>query len=161
MNETTALEIYRKHLDLVTTAVWERNWDVVKQNLAVPTVLRSQDTELAVETMDDLFDAIKEVRASMVTMGATAYFRVARHAEFSDALMTRIEGRHTTYIMTGGYYALPPFESTQTLKLENGVWKGWNMRAGVRNSTLTVINPATARRLAPRPPARPDTANGT
>ncbi|MFZ7090290.1 hypothetical protein [Primorskyibacter sp. 2E233] len=146
----SALDIYRRHLDIVTTALWGRDWETLARNLAVPSRIRTQDTEIVMTTEQDLFEHMFAVRKSLGTLGATNYQRIPIAAEYTNADKTEIEGTHTVYVLGGGSYIMEPFVSSQTLIRQNGVWKGYDLKSGVKNSALTVIDPQTILKFSAR-----------
>jgi len=151
---TMAREIYQEHLDRVSRALWDLDFDVLMDSLAVPNSMYTADTGLVYETKADLKAALVEYRAFLTRAGAQDYHRIVRWARFHPHHDGRIDGEHDTYVLRGGQYALDPFRSAQVLVLQNDVWRGIECRSQVRNATCTVLSPAVLRKGSQPPDTR-------
>lgn len=151
---TMARDIYQAHLDRVSRALWDLDFDVLMQALAVPNQMYTADTGLVYETEADLKEAILAYRAFLARAGAQDYHRIVRWARFHPQYDGRIDGEHDTYVLRGGQYALEPFVSSQVLILQNDAWRGIECRSQVRNAICTVLSPAVLRKAAQPPDTR-------
>lgn len=149
-----ARDIYQEHLDRVSRALWDLDFEVLLQALAVPNQMYTADTGLVCDTEADLKDAIVEYRSFLARAGAQDYHRIVRWARFHPHHDGRIDGEHDTYVLRGGQYALEPFVSSQVLILQNDVWRGIECRSQVRNATCTVLSPTLLRKAAQPPDTR-------
>ncbi|MDU8909914.1 hypothetical protein [Aestuariicoccus sp. MJ-SS9] len=141
----SAQDIYQDHLDRLSRALWVRDFAAVADMLGLPNVMATKDARLRFDDNADLLTTLTHFRDSLQTMGATGYHRICQRAAYLAGDDTRIEGRHTTYVLRGGHYAVPPWQSDMTLELRDGVWKGMTITSDVRNSDCTVLSPANLR----------------
>lgn len=123
--------LYQTHLDVVSDAVWRRSHS---------TLARHVDGVLDIETLDKMHlrtpraQAIGNLiafRRAMEGIGATAYHRLCLDAAFAGE--DRIEGRHRTYVLRGGNYAIDPYECDMVLRLRDGVWMMSDTRVSRRH----------------------------
>jgi len=161
----TAAEIYQEHLDMVSQAAWRGDMDAVSAAMAYPHVMYTDDSILRVRNAEDLKASASSFIDSLRRQGATAYHRVCRDADFTSSERTRIEGSHLVHVLNGGTYVTPPFPSSMTLLRVDGTWLGYGIKVSVRNSQITVLNPAlvaenrksaAAQSANPFPPPHPD-----
>ncbi|MEM9320197.1 MAG: hypothetical protein AAGA70_14520 [Pseudomonadota bacterium] len=140
-----AREIYQSWLDLLAQAVWCRDFDRVASHMTYPNTMETVDGSSTIETPDEMLAAVSDFRKFLERVGAQAYLRVCTSAQFVSA-DTQITGQHTTYILRGGTYLLPPFSNEMTLTRGAQHWLGTYIRADVNNHTCTILSPAQLRR---------------
>lgn len=151
-----ALAIYQDHLDAVSRALWSGDEDRLVDLLSLPNRMITSDAELLLDSADAVIKAARDFRAFLRKSGAQDYHRIAREARFHPEYENRIDGSHETYILRGGQYVLEPYLNRQVLVREDGVWRGIEIRAEVRNSDCPILSPDQLRdramksRTAPR-----------
>ncbi|KIT18144.1 hypothetical protein [Jannaschia aquimarina] len=130
-----AREIFQEHLDRVSQAVWDRDYDAVAAAISYPhRIGMPEGPGYIAPDAEAMKGHAKAFRESLSSMGATAYHRICRDAAFMAN--DRIEGRHVTYILSGGTYLVDPYPASMTLILKNGVWLSSEVAIGVRYSVL-------------------------
>ncbi|MEM8881307.1 MAG: hypothetical protein AAGC82_11985 [Pseudomonadota bacterium] len=142
---STAAELYQTWLDRMAEAIWWREWDVVSGAMIYPHKMETKDGEIAFHNPDDMVEAATDFREYLGRIGANAYLRVCNSADFADEMQT-IRGVHTTYILRGGSYLVPPFSNQMTLTHVDGLWLGAGIRAAVSNHLCSILSPNQLRR---------------
>ncbi|SFI20595.1 hypothetical protein [Jannaschia pohangensis] len=142
----SARDIYQRHLDIVSEAVWRGDMATVSAAMSYPHEMQTNDSTLRVETPEDLQTSAIGFVESLRRQGATDYHRVCTEAEFATPGCDRIDGQHMVHVLKAGTYVTPPFASWMSLALIDGVWLGIGIRVAVRNSQVTVLNPALVKR---------------
>ncbi len=108
-----------------------------------PMTMATQDTQMTMHCPGTLIDHVRDFRASLRAMGAQAYHRICTRASF--VAPDRIEGNHTTYVIRGGQFAMPPFNNTLLLQQHGPDWKGEVARSDVVNAVCPVLSPKVLR----------------
>lgn len=134
-----AREIYQKHLDTSARAFMADDFETAMAHFATPAYLGMLDSEYQIESDDELMGCLREARESLRRMGAQAFLRVCRDAEFDDGSRTRIVGAHETLILRGGTRVIPPYRCVMTLDLVDGTWRLRGASANVLNRDYTVF----------------------
>lgn len=135
-----ALAIYQDHLDDVSRALWSGDDDKLLNLLSLPNRMITSDAELLLDSAEAVIKAARDFRAFLRKSGAQEYHRIAREARFHPEYENRIDGSHDTYILRGGQYVLEPYLNRQVLVCEDGIWRGIEIRAEVRNSDCTILS---------------------
>lgn len=133
-------DIYQDHLDRISRALWDGDFDTVCANMHLPKRIETADRVAVMETVEDMQASLVSFRDSMLRLGATAYHRVCRSVT-RDADPDLLHGIHRTYIMRGGQYVLDPYDVAMELRRVDGRWLGSTIRSHLRNATCTVISP--------------------
>ncbi|MEM9795681.1 MAG: hypothetical protein AAF919_04285 [Pseudomonadota bacterium] len=151
--EGTAQEIYQGHLDLVSQAVWDRDYDRVAAVMRYPHVIHLAESDHLIDTEAELKLDVETFRDSLMGLGATAYHRVCRDASFDPSDDDRITGRHLTYVMRGGSYLVEPYNCAMILTRVDGVWLGSGIRLAMKlTSGLNYLHPDRYRGTNRQPP---------
>lgn len=146
-----ARDIYQRHLDEVSVALWNRDYDAMVHMLAYPHSIRLPDLHRYIKTPEDQLPDARAFRESMQSLGATSYHRVCRKAAFDPEAPGFLDGEHITYVMRGGSYVVEPLLASMRLrKTETGVWKSQSIEVSVRNKVLSYYHPDNYRRGADR-----------
>lgn len=119
---TGARDIYQTHLDLVSQALWDRDFEVITDLKVFPHVMRYPDCERAYATPEDLVATIETFRNRLEGLGATGYHRVCEQAAYDPQDRDRITGAHWTYILRGGNYLSEPYRCEMVLARHDGIW---------------------------------------
>jgi hypothetical protein len=141
MSDAKAMAIYQSHLDIVSQAFWERDWDTICDHLAPRNSLRTLDAAYATQNHTEMRMSYQSLRNSIEIAGAQAYHRICLEADFECDAGTRIIGRHRTYVLSGRTSVLPPYESDMTLELKDHRWIGVAIFGRFKNTDLTAISP--------------------
>lgn len=119
---TEARDIYQAHLDVVSRALWDRDFKRITDLKSFPHVMRHPDAQHAFETPDDLTSAMAVFRDRLEGLGATGYHRVCEQACFDPEDGDRLTGSHWTYILRGGNYLSDPYRCEMVLTRPHGIW---------------------------------------
>ena len=136
-----AQAIYQDHLDMVSRLQWQRVFDSVCAYMHCPLRIETADTVAIIRTAQEMRESLKAFHASMVRLCAQAYHRVCLSAEFEPTHPQHIAGRHRTYIMKGGQYAVDPYEAQMDLVVPGDKWCSLSTRSHHRNVACPVISP--------------------
>ncbi|PWJ19289.1 hypothetical protein [Jannaschia seohaensis] len=126
--------LYQAHLDRASEAVWSRDWDTLTGLMSYPHKVLYGDKAQSIETPDAFRRHAFAVRDQLDKVGATAYLRVCQSASFDIDDTDRILGTHTTFVLRGGGYIVPPYTGRLCLTRQGGKWLG----VGI----WTAVNPA-------------------
>ncbi|MGB3406135.1 MAG: hypothetical protein WBA67_01435 [Jannaschia sp.] len=140
-------DIYQIHLDHVSRALWDRDWEESVGYWTYPHVMKTVDGVGTVYGAEEMIVYSKAFRERMAGLGATAYHRVCVSAQYDPADNDRILGRHRTYILRGGNYLVPPYDCDMILHRAPGIW----MSAGISVSISLETLDQTTLSLATRP----------
>ena len=146
-----ARDIYQAHLDVVSAAVWARSYGTLTRHIDETIDIRTIDTSHAAVPRAQAIGNLMAFRKGMDEIGATAYHRVCLDAAFAGE--GRIEGRHRTYVLRGGNYAIDPYDNDMTLVLRDGIWLMGDTR--VSRHHLGSASFIDMRQAAPSGPAGP------
>jgi hypothetical protein len=140
----SAAEIYQAFLDEGSRMIMAGDFAAVARSMVYPQTMETSDGILSYDGPSDMEHAAASFRAFLATMGATDYHRVCDFAEI-DAEGTVISGEHTTYVIRGGQFAVPPYRNRMWLRLDEGVWRGAGLAAAVSNRVCTILSPEQLR----------------
>lgn len=140
----SAMHIYQDFLDEGSRRIMAGDFDAVAASMVYPQTMETADGILSYNGPDQMAEAARAFRAFLAGMGATDYHRVCDMADF-DADGSAISGEHTTYILAGGRFAVPPYRNRMWLRLADGQWRGAGLAAAVANTTCTILSPAQLR----------------
>lgn len=139
-----ASEIYQAYLDEGSRMIMSGDFVAVARSMVYPQTMETADGILSFDGPENMEKAAASFRAFLATMGATDYHRVCDFAKI-DADGTGIAGEHTTYIVRGGQFAVPPYRNRMWLRLDEGVWRGAGLAAAVSNHVCTILSPEQLR----------------
>jgi hypothetical protein len=142
-----ARTIYQDHIDAQSQALWTGDFAAVTRGWLYPHRSETRRHVQVVRDADELLETARLMRESMTRLGATAFHRVCLVAAFHPDDPERIDGRHRVFLLRGGSYAHPPFESWLTLRRRGGVWLSAAMRSENDITELTTLDPARVERL--------------
>lgn len=143
----SAREIYQAHLDAVSVAFWEKDYNTMLSHILFPSFMETDDELIQMETPDDYRPSLHSFRRKLDRHGATAYHRLCRDAVFAADDPKRIEGVHETFALNGATPVMPPYLNQMTLVERDGRWLGAGIRAAVRNIDWHIIkNPTHTKR---------------
>ena len=131
--------IYQAHLDAVSETLWREDYAHVAEMMAYPNSIQTNDAVVEIRTPEQMVDSLREFRASLLRLGATAYHRTCASADFVSPGRDVIEGAHLTYALRGGTYAIEPMHSNMTLKHDGKNWLGAGIRTKVHNRDCTIF----------------------
>ena len=116
------MTIYQKWLDEVGELVFAGNSHrLMDRHITLPYLHRSLDTEMVVETEEEMTTGWSGFADFMKTNGATHYVRSCKSASFlSDDY---IEGTHHVYIMRDSQTVVDPYHSRMVLRKKDGHWR--------------------------------------
>lgn len=137
----TAHDIYQRHIDEVSKAVFDGDIDSVIARWGIPHVFISHGGEEIVKGEEMLRRYMTNFHRHIRSIGATAYHRICLEAHFAPEDADRIEGRHRTYLLRGGSYVIDPYESDMVFERQNGVWRAILSRIPI---SIRQINPLRA-----------------
>lgn len=140
-----AEHIYQDWLDRVSALIMANDFEAVAANMHYPQTMATEDGVLAFENPAEMVEAAAAFRAFLARMGTTDYHRICESAVFEGG-GDRISGEHTTYIVRGGSFAVPPYRNTMWLRFDGDRWLGAGIEAAVPNRTCTVLSPDMLRR---------------
>ena len=116
----TAHAIYQDHLDAVSEAIWNRDFDAVLGLMHYPHHRSIGPRVVVIDDPAVLAGQAAAFRDSLEGLRATGYVRVCREADFDGP--DRIVGRHETFIVRGGTYQVDPYRAKLTLIRRDGLW---------------------------------------
>ena len=141
-----AFLIYQDWLDSIADAFWKSDFSAVADAMNYPHYMRTSDGEVYFDTPEKQAQAARDFRRYLVSMGAKAYMRLCAKAEFSPEHQDeKIRGIHTTYVLRGGTYVIPPYSNKMTLVLRQGRWLGAGTEAACSNHECTILSPVQLR----------------
>lgn len=139
------LAIYQAQIDAVSRSFWRRDWTQLMTLLALPTQLRTHDARITLHDHDETLAMMQELRDDLERMNVTEYHRIATKADYTDRDAGIIAGSHVTHLMRGGSHARAPYACRQFIRIEDGLWKCYDLDCAVHNRDLAVIGPETAK----------------
>ncbi|MCT4554356.1 MAG: hypothetical protein N4A53_06690 [Pelagimonas sp.] len=145
MSQDNAKAIYQAHLDTVSQALWDLDMPTLLRLLLLPATIGTRNGHIQLTTEGQMREMILSTRKSLEALGATAYLRHAEHAAFSNAERTELRGRHISYALSGGSFAMTPFSSWQTLVLQDGAWCSTGIEADLEERHLRLLVPGLLR----------------
>ncbi|MCH2075850.1 MAG: hypothetical protein MK180_03035 [Rhodobacteraceae bacterium] len=121
-HRSRAISIYQQWLDEVGELVLAGASDkLIDRHVALPYLHRSLDTEMVVETAEEMTTGWSGFGEFMKTNGATHYIRSCKSASFlSDDY---IEGTHNVYIMRDSQTVVDPYHARMVLRNNDGHWR--------------------------------------
>ncbi len=141
MSDSEAKDLYQRHLDAVTRAFWQKDWDGLVRHLGVPALIRTLDAEVFVRDEGAMRRSLLDQRTNLDRLGAQDYQRLCVNARFQPGNADMIHGEHETFILRGGSFVLEPYRSEMTLHCEDGIWRAYGFTARMRNVDYTVVSP--------------------
>jgi hypothetical protein len=135
----SAQDIYQAHLDAVSEALWEHDFERVLDHISFPSFLETDDALLRINNREAYLPSLKTFRKTLQRLGATAYHRLCREAAFAPEDPNRIEGIHETYALAGTRPVLPPYLNQMTLVHKAGRWLGAGLRSATQNAQSMII----------------------
>lgn len=151
-----AHDIYQRHLDEVSKAVYDDDFASIADHWGLPHTFISHSGREVVEDEAILRRYMTQFHRHIRSLRATAFHRICLDAQFRADDPDVIEGRHRSYILRGGSYAIDPYLGDMALECRDGVWRATMSRV---QALLRHLNPLRAIPLeppAPAPPADPD-----
>ena len=143
--QQTAFLIYQGWLDRIADALWSSDFRAVAAAMHYPHYMRTLDGEVLFDCAEKQTDAARDFRQYLSSMGARDYMRLCAKAHFVAGKNDEILGLHTTYVLRGGTYVIPPYSNTMTLILRDGQWLGAGTSAACTNHQCTILSPAQLR----------------
>lgn len=134
-----ARNIYQEHLDTVSALVWACEFEAAAGYLAYPSLLETSDASICLPSAASALNSLRSFRDSLGRLGAHAYYRICRGADFEEDNPDRIAGRHRTYVMRGGTYMVPPYDSDMVLERGAEHWCARGIRSRIRNADCSII----------------------
>ncbi len=122
-----APRIYQDYLDRVSSRMWDEDADGVAAMMTYPHVVHLPRADRIIDCAAAQERDVRAFRDELRAMGATAFHRLCRTAAVDPSCVDRIVGRHTTYVMAGGGYLLPPYECEMSLRRD--ATDGWRSDA--------------------------------
>ena len=117
----SARDIYQIHLDAVTDALWERDFDRCLDLFTLPHRRRLGTRDVLIEAKAALLAEGRAFRDTLDGLGATGFIRICRAGAFVGD--DRIEGEHESYVVRGGTYQVQPYLVQLKLLLSGGLWR--------------------------------------
>jgi len=149
---TQAHDIYQDFLDKASVALWNRDYTTVAAMLSYPHLIRLPETDRIIQNAAEQQLDAQAFRESLKGLGATAYHRLCRDAQFDPDGPGRITGAHTTYVMRGGSYLTDPYECRMSLMRQpDGRWLADAINVSVRKSGMAYYHPDNIRARTGRP----------
>lgn len=117
-----AIAIYQQWLDEVGELVMAGECHrMIDRHVTLPYLHRSLDTEMVVETAEEMTTGWSGFADFMRTNGTTHYIRTCRSASFlSDDY---IEGTHNVYMMRDSQPVVDPYYGRMVLRKKDGCWR--------------------------------------
>ncbi|UWQ16502.1 hypothetical protein [Jannaschia sp. M317] len=137
----SARDIYQRHLDTVSEAMWSEDHDRVAQMMHYPHTMIYSDRQQIVRAPEELAETSRLAKQRLLDMGASAYHRVCLSAEFDVASPSRIIGRHMTFVLNGGTYLVPPYQGRMTLEIQDHLWRGIGILTEVDPTKINLLHP--------------------
>lgn len=134
------MEIYQAFLDEGCRLIMDGHFDAVAERMVYPQTMETSDGALTYEGPEDMKQAAASFRDFLARMGTSDFHRICDMAEV-DASGTVISGEHTTYIIRGGQFAVPPYRNRMWLRHHEGRWRGAGIAAAVSNRVCTILAP--------------------
>lgn len=144
-----ARDIYQAHLDVVSQALWERDFELITDLKTFPHVMRYPDEKRVYNTAEELVVAMEALRDKLEGLGATGYHRVCDQASFDPLDTGRITGSHWTYILRGGNYLSEPYHCKMVLRQRDGVWRTSDIAIPSLRHGIPTPKQGSARQIGP------------
>lgn len=148
-----AMEIYQRHLDVVSRSMMLPGMPEVCPNTALPIRLGTLDAETTLHTYEEVTERIGSFVKNMRAQGVTDYIRIAKSARFSSA--TRIEGWHVTHILISGTHLVDPYKCEAVLDFQDGTWRMSKGLSQTFTHVAGLLGPEITSRRMPVPDAGP------
>ncbi len=139
-----AKRIYQDWLDSVSRDIMAGDVAAVAARMSYPQTMATLDGAVRFERPAEMEAAAAEFRASLRRMGAREFYRICDEAEFEPG-DARIAGRHTSHVLKGGSYVVPPYGSRMWLRLEGETWLGCGIEADMLHRDCTIFTPEQLR----------------
>lgn len=140
----SAADIYQSFLDAGSELLMAAAFDALADSMVYPQTMETSDSVVRYENRDMMIDAVEHFRGFLSGVGATDYHRVCHFATFEPGSDV-IAGEHTTYILKGGSFAVPPYRNRMWLRRVNDHWCGSGIAAAVENRTCMILSPKQLR----------------
>ncbi|MEM8824892.1 MAG: hypothetical protein AAGF30_14900 [Pseudomonadota bacterium] len=134
--------IYQEHLDTVSEAVWNHDFDAVAARMHYPNRLSTIDEVRTVNTPEVLIAGVRRFRATLTGLAATGYHRICEEAHFAPGRDDMIYGRHRVFILRGGSYATDPYTGRLTLVRTGEQWLNVAFKLEIEDAKFPVLPPA-------------------
>lgn len=116
-----ALAHYQETLDVLSNAIMTEDEATLLARIKLPHLRRTLNTEVVVETPEDLIEGLMIFGQAIKGLGATNLVRLATEAAFlSDSYIT---GYHVTHTLRDAVPVVDSYASRMVLIEEGGVWK--------------------------------------
>jgi hypothetical protein len=148
-----AMEIYQRHLDVVSRSMMMPGMPDVCANTALPIILGTLDAETQLQSYEELMNLIGSFVQNMRDQGVTDYIRIAKSARFTSA--TRIEGWHVTHMLRSGTHLVDPYKCEAVLDFEEGVWRISKGLSQTFTHVTGLLSPEIAARRMPASSSKP------
>lgn len=136
----TAVAIYQRNLDAVSTALWARDLPSILMHIALPNYMGTNDADLVICSADEMFIVMHDFLDQMAMRGADGYRRSCLEASFVTRRKTMITGRHETCLLQNGKPLRPPYMNRMTLLRAQGRWQAVRLEAETRNAEAGILS---------------------
>lgn len=137
--ERSAKEIYQEALDVGSKALWSGDYEAVARTAAFPYTMATRTTLATFEDAESLTAMLRDLRGNFANVGATDLIRICREAHVSADDPDRIVGRHTSYTMRGGMYAVPPYDSAMEMVRTPEGWRICFISSDIDDRHVTIV----------------------
>ncbi|MBW4710392.1 hypothetical protein KX928_21590 [Roseobacter sp. YSTF-M11] len=139
MTSAEALAIYQETLDALSDALMAGDTDTALARIKLPYLRRTLNSEVVIETPEDLVSGFLIYGEAVRGLGATNWVRLATEAAFlNDKYIT---GHHVTHTLRDATPVMESYASRMVLILEKGVWKMLEIHSMLSNPHWPIYIP--------------------
>ncbi|MGC3939231.1 hypothetical protein ACOTTU_15615 [Roseobacter sp. EG26] len=142
MTSAEAMSIYQGVLDALSTATMMGDVATALERTKLPYLRRTVNSEVIVETEEDLAEGFKVYGATLRGLGVTNWVRLATDASFLGE--NYIAGHHVTHSLKDATPVIETYASRMVLMLEDGIWKMLELESMLSNSKWPIHVPRVA-----------------
>jgi hypothetical protein len=130
-SEREALAIYQEHLDVLTNAMMENNFEPFFERISLPHHIQNINAEFVSTNRAQMHALFQSMHERTKADAITTVVRVAKKACFVSS--DEIVGEHTSEMLRGATRALQPFNNRlRLIRTKNGIWQETNSANAVK-----------------------------
>lgn len=132
----TALAIYQRHLDQVTHALMNKDFESFQKAVQIPHHRQTETDAHVIETPEEMRATFKKFTEKYVGLGVTDFIRLAQDAYFHSD--TEIRGMHESHLIRHGARIIQPYPSRiRLLRSADGIWRETHCANAILNTADT------------------------
>lgn len=132
--DQTAMAIYQEHLDALSQALLEGDFEAFSARISLPHRITTQTDLIEITTLQQLRDVFRNFSNGYRDSGMTDFFRIAEMARFEA--VDEIIGRHISHRLCGDARLVAPYPNrVRLLQGPDGKWRETHCANAVLNTS--------------------------